>query len=267
MSALLDAYAAQFKITFAVQVQYRVAMGIYLIGMIFQPTVYLVVWSTVARAQGGQVGGYDPRDFAAYFITMMLTTHWTFTWIMHEFEFEVRMGRLSPKLLRPLHPLHTHVADNVSYKLLTSIVMVPAALILAWVFQARLEPQGWSLALALPSIAMAFAARLLIGYTVALAAFWTTRVLAINEMYFLTDLFLSGIMAPLALLPPVLQTVANALPFRWNVGFPVELILGRLPVDQALRGLGVQLFWLLVIGALFRLLWNRGVKRYSAVGA
>jgi ABC-2 type transport system permease protein len=213
------------------------------------------------------VGGFGPRDFAAYFITMMLVNHWTFTWLMHEFEYSVRMGHLSPQLLRPIHPIHLHVADNITYKALTSLVMVPAALALAWAFDARFEPQVWALALAVPVLAISFATRLMLGSALAFAAFWTTRVMAINEMYFLASFFLSGTMAPLALLPAPVRAVASALPFRWVVSFPAELILGRVSIPDALVGLGIESLWLVAIFALFSYLWRQGVKQYSAVGA
>lgn len=267
MLALFDAYRAQFKVTFAVQLQYRVALGIWLIGMVLEPVMYLVVWSNVAGAQGGQVAGLTARDFAAYFITTMLVNHLTFSWIMHEFEYMVRMGELSPKLLRPLHPVHLHVADNVTYKLLTSTVIVPVAILLAMVFQARFEPQPWALLAAVPALALSFAVRFMLGWTLALAAFWTTRVFAINEMYFLASLFLSGQMAPLVLLPPAAQVLAAVLPFRWVVAFPVELILGYLSPSQAALGLGVQLVWLAVTYVLMTTIWNAGLRRYSAFGA
>jgi hypothetical protein len=42
----------------SVPIQYRTAQYFYMIGMIAEPVIYLVVWSTVAQAQGGSVGGY-----------------------------------------------------------------------------------------------------------------------------------------------------------------------------------------------------------------
>ncbi len=267
MSALLEVYRAQFKATLAVQLAYRASLVIWLIGMILEPTIYLVVWSTVARSQGGSVGGFDAHDFAAYFITTMLVNHWTFTWLMHDFEYSVRTGQLSAQLLRPLHPMHLHVGDNVVYKALTSLVMVPAAVGLAWAFDARFDPHLWALALAVPALVISFAARLMLGAALAFAAFWTTRVMAINEMYFLASFFLSGTMAPLALLPAPARAVATALPFRWFVSFPVELILGRVSAPEAIAGLVFQLAWLVAIYALFTHLWRQGVKQYSAVGA
>ncbi|HEV2123050.1 MAG TPA: ABC-2 family transporter protein [Chloroflexota bacterium] len=267
MFSLFDAYRAQFKITFGVQLQYRVSLLIWLIGTVLQPVMYMVVWSTVAGARGGEVGGFGVSDFAAYFIAVMLIDHATFTWIMHEFEFMVRMGQLSPKLLRPMHPIHEHLADNVTYKLLTFIVLLPVAGLLALVFQPRFEPPEWSLIAFVPSLILAFATRVMLGWTVALAAFWTTRVFAINEMYFLASLFLSGQMAPLSLLPAPIQLLANVLPFRWLVAFPVELVLGRLTPDQALVGFVAQLIWLVLVFSLMSLIWKAGLRRYAAVGA
>ena len=104
-------------------------------------------------------------------------------------------------------------------------------------------------------------------WTLALAAFWTTRVSAINQIYFVLALFLSGQMAPLTLLPRPLQLAAAILPFRWTTSFPVELLLGRLDWWQAVIGLGVQAAWLVLFLFLLRLAWRAGVRVYSAVGA
>ena len=114
---------------------------------------------------------------------------------------------------------------------------------------------------------LAFLVRFLLEWTLALAAFWTTRVSAINQTYFVLMLFLSGQIAPLTLLPYPVQVVADILPFRWMIGFPVELLLGRLSPVEALIGLGAQAAWLLIGFVLLRIVWRAGTKVYSAVGA
>jgi len=44
-------YGAKFRVTTAVQLQYRVSLIIWLIGLILQPGIYLVVWTTVAGSR------------------------------------------------------------------------------------------------------------------------------------------------------------------------------------------------------------------------
>lgn len=267
MIDLLDAYAAHFKAYIALQLQYRAELVIWLLGMVLEPVIYLVVWSSVARSSGGQVGGFTPAGFAAYYILFTLVNHATFSWIMHEFEFRIRNGDFSPRLLRPIHPIHSDIADNLTYKLLTSAVMLPAAIVLSLVFQPSFAPPLWAIPLFVPALALGFLVRFFFEWVLALAAFWTTRVAAINQMYFAALLFFSGRMAPLALLPAPIQAAGNVLPFRWMISFPVELLLGRLSPSAALAGLGIQLLWLLAALAVLHLGWQQALRRYTAVGA
>jgi ABC-2 type transport system permease protein len=267
VAGFLDTYLTHFKVYTAVQLQYRVALVIWLIGMVLEPVIYLVIWSTVAQAGGGQVGGYSGADFAAYFIVMMLVNHFTFSWVMHDFEFRIRRGEFSPRLLRPLHPIHSDVADNVTYKLLTAPVMIPAAVILALTFHPRWELTPASVAIFVPSLLLGFAVRFLCEWALALAAFWTTRVNSINQVYFVGLLFLSGRMAPLSLFPTPVQAIAAASPFRWMMAFPVEVLLGRLSPADVLNGLVAQVVWVGLSLLVMSAVWRVGIKRYTAVGA
>jgi len=267
MKALFEIYYAQLKTSLVVQFQYRAAMIIWLIGRVIEPLVYLVVWTTVAQAQGGQVGDFSAADFSAYFITLMLVNQMTFTWVMWEYDYVIRTGALSFKLLRPIHPIHADMADNVAYKLLTLVIITPVALFLAWIFPPHFNFQPWALAAAVPALFLAFLVRFLLEWSWAMAAFWTTRINALNQTYFVMLLFMSGQFAPLSLLPEPLQKLANILPFRWLVAFPVELILGRLSPGEALTGLAAQSLWLIAVLVILSIVWRAGVKRYSAVGS
>jgi len=262
-----ELYAQQFKTTFASMVQYRASLVIWMISHVLEPLVYLLVWSAVSYTGGGSVGDYTTREFAAYFIVLMLVNHVTYTWIMYEFEYRVREGTFSVALLKPVHPIHSDIADNISSKLITLPLMMLIALGLAAMFHPLLSPSMWAIVAAVPVLILAFMVRFLLEWTLAQSAFWTTRVSAINQIYFVLVLFLSGQIAPLALFPAPIQLVAAILPFRWMIGFPVELLLGRLSPLQIVTGLGAQAVWLAIGFALFRIVWRAGIRVYSAVGA
>ena len=267
MKALAELYVQQFKTTLAAMFQYRASLVIWMIGHVLEPLVYLIVWSVVSNSGGGSVGDYTTREFAGYFILLMLVSAVTYTWIMYEFEYRVRQGNLSFALLKPVHPIHSDIADNVSSKLITLPLMIIIAAVLAAIFHPSISPPPWAIAVFIPALLLAFLLRFLLEWTLAQAAFWTTRVSAINQTYFVLMLFLSGQIAPLTLLPHPIQVAAAILPFRWMIGFPVELLLGRLTLAQALTGLGAQAAWLVVSLVLVRVVWRAGVRVYSAVGA
>ncbi|MEJ7748915.1 MAG: ABC-2 family transporter protein, partial [Candidatus Limnocylindrales bacterium] len=264
---LLGIYGAKFRTELALQLAYRGALVIWLLGLLLEPIVYLVVWTTVARAQGGSVGGFTAGDFAAYFTVLMVVNQLTFTWHFHFFEWRVRNGFFSPILLRPVHPIHNDVAENLTFKALTFTVVAPVALFVLVSFGASSDTQPWNLLALVPALLLAMGLRFAIEWTLALAAFWITRTAALNQAYYVAILFLSGQVAPLSLFPPAVQTVASVLPFRWMVAFPVETALGRLSPTEVLTGYAIQAAWILVALAVLRVAWRAGVRRYSAVGA
>ncbi|MCI0394644.1 MAG: ABC-2 family transporter protein [Chloroflexi bacterium] len=265
MNALLDIYRAQMKRWFAVQLQYRAALLIWLIGLVLDPVLYLVVWSTVAGQ--GEVGGFDRAGFAAYFIATMIVNHLTFTWHMWEYDYRIRHGEMSILLLRPVHPIHEDISDNVTYKIITVVVVVPITAALVLLFRPAWDPAGWAVLAFIPALFLAFAIQFFCGWALAMAAFWTSRVAAINQMWFVGKLFLAGQLAPLSLLPPAAQVAATILPYRWILSFPVELLLGRLSPAETAAGFAAQLAWLLLSLALVRVAWRAGVRRYEAFGA
>jgi ABC-2 type transport system permease protein len=116
------------------------------------------------------------------------------------------------------------------------------------------------------ALPMAFLARFALEWALALVAFWTTRINAINRTYFALLMFFSGRVAPVALLPGVLPDLARALPFYYVVAFPVEVALGKLTVSELMVGYGMQALWLLIGLGVVSGVWRMALRRYSAVG-
>jgi ABC-2 type transport system permease protein len=117
------------------------------------------------------------------------------------------------------------------------------------------------------AVTLGFALNFLIGAIITSVAFWTTRVYSLSEFIFGFGLLLGGIFVPLDLLPGAALRIAQALPFQLYLYFPIQLILGRLSLEQILLNFGLQVFWLAVTALCFHLMWRAGIKRFSAVGA
>ena len=267
MSYILRLYRAHFWVELSIQFQYRVAMFIWMIGLVITPVVYMVVWITVADSNGGTVQGMSPNLFAGYFISAMMVNQLTYTWIMWEYDYIIRQGQLSALLLRPHHPIHKDIAENLSFKVLTFVVMIPIVGGLIWFFKPQFGGSGVQLIALVPAIIFAFLIQFLYGWTIAIMAFWTNRVSAVNRIYFLGKAFLAGQVAPLFLLPPSLETFASFTPYRWMIAFPVDLIMGWVDGPQIWYGLSIQLFWVVFGLVLSQLVWRAGIKKYGAFGA
>ena len=153
-------------------------------------------------------------------------------------------------------------------KLVGLVGVLPAAVLLGVVFDADLSGTGAAEVLAfLPALVLAMVLRFVVEWCLALAAFWLTKVTAINSLFFAVSTFFGGVFAPLAVLPGWMQTVALWTPFSWRLAYPVEVLLGRRTGVDILLGYAAQLGWIVLALAGLWLLWRRATRRYAAVGA
>ena len=66
-----------------------------MLGMVAEPVIYLVVWSTIAESAGGAVNGLTPGDFAAYYIVWTLVRNMNIVFTPYGWEWRIREGELS----------------------------------------------------------------------------------------------------------------------------------------------------------------------------
>jgi ABC-2 type transport system permease protein len=260
-------YSSKFRTEGALQLAYRGAILIWLVSLITQPLISIVVWTTVADSQGGSTGGMTTGQYAAYFIILMVVNQLTFSWHMWELGWRVQSGLFSGFLLRPMHPIHNDIVENVVFKALTLVPLAPIAIVFSIAFDAEYHWKPLNLAMLPLTIALAALLLFLLDWSIGLLAFWITKTNALFQLYNSVFFFLGGFIAPLALLPGWAQTVAAILPFRWILSHPVEMALGTSGPREIAIGLAMQLVWIGIALGILRLTWAKAVSRYSAVGA
>lgn len=263
MNAVLRKAKVLSVVYYAYMMEYRAELFLWALSGSL-PLILMGVW--YQAAQGGQFG-LTPVDFTRYFLAVFVIRQFTVVWVIWEFEKEVIEGRLSPRLLQPLDPVWHHVAGHFSER----FARLPFALALIALFfviypQAFWIPSLSNVLLFAIAAIFAFALRFIIQYTFALFAFWTERASAIESLWFLLYLFLSGLIAPLEMFPERVREVLLWTPFPYLVHFPAALLIGLKDVN-AIQGFLVMFGW----GGFFfvwnRWLWRKGLKQYSGMGA
>lgn len=233
-------------------------------GWMIPPLASYFIWS--AAAGDAPVAGLDRSTFAAYYLAIIVVnqlTYVTANWTVGDV---IRYGGLNAWLLRPLPPIFEALSTEVAGKVVFMAFVAPAVGMLALLFQPRLSVQTEQLAFFIPALLLAWALRFLWGYWLALLAFWSSRADALLAVQDSLVFLLSGVAAPFALLPPFARALGWVLPFRYMVGFPVEILTGHLEGGEVWAGLGVQTCWLLAALVLSAVMWKLGLRRYAAVG-
>jgi ABC-2 type transport system permease protein len=257
-----------WQVNWAEQWQYRANLLMYLLYWLVSPIIYLAVWTSIANVKG-DVNGFTANDFTTYYMVLLIADQFTSNIVIHTFGYKIQDGSLSGELIRPIHPLLTNgLVNNIAFKALTIIGLLPIWIILFFLYKPDFSGISWTgIALAIPTMILAFFTGYLLSAAITSLAFWTTRVYSIHEFYFALILLFSGQFVPLTLMPQIVQDIAQYLPFQLLIYYPVQLILGKLSSAQIVQGYVMSFIWLGIAWLFFTWVWRNGVKRYSAVGA
>lgn len=252
------------RVGFSEALAYRAELLVWVLSTTM-PFIMMALWTAVAR--DAPVGGYGAKGFVGYFLATFVVRQLTGAWAAWQINFEVRQGTLAMRLLRPISPLWSYAAENLGAVPMRFMVAVPVAVISFLLVGPQAVPQqwwGWPLLLVslLGGWLITFLANVCIG-TMALFLESSQKVM---DIWLVLFFIFSGYMFPVAIAPPWLRTVTDLLPFRHQIGLPAELMTGQHPWQEALKLVGLQWIWVMVLGLLSVTLWRRGLRRFAAYG-
>ena len=261
----LRKFVVEYKASWHLTIEYRIAVFIWMFAMVL-PLVMLAAWLSIA--EGGPVGRFGREQFIAYYVAALLVRNLTGTWIIWEQDRDIRQGQLSFKLLKPMNPIIHYIALALGSKPIRSGMLIPFVIAVPYLFTGvEFAATPFLLVSFLVAVVGAWAIGFLIQYTTGLLGFWISQATNLHDVWFAVFSLCSGYLIPLYLFPPALRNALYLTPFRYMLSFPVEIFTKQLGPVQIAQGLAMQWIWAGVFFALYRFVWARGLKQYSAVGA
>jgi ABC-type uncharacterized transport system permease subunit len=219
------------------------------------PLIGLALWSTAL----------PERSFVSYYIVLLFVRLATVSYENHTFSGAIYQGDLADLLLRPHAAILSPLGENIAMRIWHIVIVIPLIVLVMLVVPLQLSMSNlWP---ALPALLLAAALQFVFTFGLAISAFWSERAHGITNFGRSLIFLLGGEAVPIALLPDQWRALGELLPFRAMLGFPAEIASGLLSHEAILRGYAVQAVWLLLMGGAVYLLWLRGVRRFTAVGA
>ncbi len=264
-----------FRIALEERLAYR---GDFALGtlMRFLPIVtQIFLWTAVFESVGGGVSGarlagYSLDDLIAYYLLSMLARAFSsMPGLASTVAKQIRDGEIKKYLVQPIDLIGFMLIGRTAHKIAYyTIATLPFALVF-YLCRGYFE-NGWPSAEILSAFVISCVLGFLLGYfldlCIGLVGFWFLEVSSLLFIYMLLNFFLSGHMFPLDLLDEPWKTIVDWLPFKYMAYFPAAIFLGKIPADELWWQVGAEALWLLFLIGTARMLYMRGLKRYSGYG-
>lgn len=245
-------------------VAYPGMMFIWAFTLFATPIVMLFVWLQITS----QTPALQAQQSAivSYYLLIPAASLFTSAWHDLFFANKVRTGELSSFLIKPFNYIYFDITNNMAEKSIKSLFLVPVILLAAFSMQHSIAIEKANLSLFIISLLIGAALEFTMKTVFGFLGFWLTDISGLDNFKSILEYTFGGRFIPFFLFPPLVQSIAVFLPFRYLSAFPVEIISGALSQTQIMHGLVIQFGWISLLLTTAWLLWKHGLKNYSAVG-
>jgi ABC-2 type transport system permease protein len=182
--------------------------------------------------------------------------------------YDIQEGQLAHHLIRPYPYLLSKFFTELPYRIIQAGFGLVVFVLLRIVY-GQFVTVGISFTVILMSVAvtaLGFWISFLFKMILGLSALWTTDFTGLSQLANVVILLAGGFLMPIDLFPAPTQAVLFVFPFPYMVYYPILSWLGRLGTGDLLRVMLIQVCWIAGFTLVYRILWVRGIRKFTAVG-
>jgi ABC-2 type transport system permease protein len=259
-------YAEFSRVGFVNILAFRLRYFTGIITYFLNVTVYYFIWSAVYRG-GISIAGYNLAQMLTYVSVGWMIRSFYWNTIDQEMAYEVIEGKIAMDLIKPVSVQWMWISRAIgesAFRL--GLLTLPTAVVVALVFPVQGPASRENFALFMLAVLGSFFLMAAINFMIGTCAIPLKSILAlIRAKYWLIEV-LSGLLIPMAFFPNRVQKVLAWLPFEHIAYTPLQIYLGKFDRTTALRVLGIQWLWVIVLLGLAHLWWERASRKITIHG-
>ena len=252
-------------------IAYRANFICHFIGNIMSAFIMFFVWKAVfLSSDSSTFMGFTMEDMVVYLFITFLTDYMTYSdgaFVVGE---EIKDGSIAMRMIRPCSFEMCFLFQEIGSRLVcAAMIFVPIVAgveIYRYAIMGAVRFDIVSFLIYLFSMLLAYMINFYFNVCYGFLAFFFKNLWGTELMKDTLVSFLSGGMIPLAFLPAGLATVLNYLPFASLRYAPVMIYMGMYTAGEIAWRIGLQVFWLLVMIGVSKLIWNSAMKHLSVQG-
>ncbi|MGQ4668691.1 ABC transporter permease [Metabacillus halosaccharovorans] len=259
-------YLSIAKVTMQNTMAYRFNYIISLLSSFIFILSMFYLWKSI-YADKTELAGFTWEQMKTYlFITFLSNT--LVSWYSEtRISRKILDGSVAMDLLKPIDFQKARLSETIGSSLVEGFIAAIMISIFVVLFAGIILPKDlWTALLFIFSLVISLGIKFGIVYLFSLLCFWTTSSIGIAwSRAAITNLF-SGALIPLTFFPEWLKSIAYALPFQGIVSIPASIYLGKLEFINAFQLIGLQVFWMIGLWLLGKLMWNFAVRQITIHG-
>lgn len=243
-----------------------------LISLLTGPLFFLIqyfIWSSIL-GDHGTMNGLDLDQLLVYFSIVTLLQYILNDNAMENLQQQIYSGNFLSFLLKPVSYISYAFAQKIGQRAVGFLMeFVPVYLLITLLFRLRVVPEYpfWFVL----SLALSFLLVFIINFCIGICSFWLTRILGLRMSFIVVRDLSAGIFIPLQMFPDWAQKLLFFLPFQYITYVPIRVFLGSYELGgysfTIPQIVGIQAAVVAVMAGVLWLSWNRGLRKFTGVGA
>lgn len=227
----------------------------------------LLIWIAVYNSTGNGFG-YSLKELITYYFIILIVNNLIVNKVQGEVASDIKQGTLNKYLLKPLSYMGYYFFKDLPNRIIYIVVGLLPITILGLllnkyiVFSINLK----TFLFFVFSLFIGYIINFLLSFLISECSFYFSEVTSFFPPINVLKDIISGRVFPLNIIPKSLYQVLLFTPFQFTGYFQVMIILNRYSESEIIQTLFLGLVWIVALYLLCKLLWRRGLNKYSAFG-
>lgn len=268
MKTKLMRYFALTRMGIMEELQFHLGnLVVFLSNIIYLIIIYFL-WKAIYESSPTDiVGGMSFSDTMIYLVlasALFSAMEMYVTWYLGR---SVQSGKIVLDMLKPMkYETYTFFLFSGNTLISTTLTLVPTIIVVYFVTGGGFA-LSYNLLFFLIAIILGIIINFYVNFMVGTICFYTESIWGVNIMKEVIVLLLSGATIPLAFFPKVLRNIAYGLPFQAIYNTPLTLLIhSSMDFKECVTYIGIQIFWVITLGVLSRIIFKATVRHITVNG-
>jgi len=264
-SNIIKKYRKAFQIGMQSAMIYRIDFIMGIVSGIIPFAVQIFIWKAVYTTSNEEsLRGFSYHFILFYILAAAMVAKLVSCLSHHQIAEEIKNGGVSKYLLKPVDHFFYYLMSEAGGRFFLIVFIDVGLVLIGGYFTGTIRVISSLIQLFVTLLA--FVIHFLIYYLIALSAFWFSKATSIFTVFGLISSFLGGGIIPLDFFPNGMQNILNYLPFGLTIYFPVKMLLFEIPKGEKIFFISLQCIWIGLLFLICKLVWKKGLEKYSAYG-